>query len=40
MYLARTNAVPAWMRTRNWPIALLALKINFGDRLPEWRHAG
>ena len=36
IYLAITNAVPAWTRTRNWTTALLAFKIHFGDRLPEW----
>jgi putative transposase len=35
LYLAITNAVPAWTRTRNWTTALLAFKIHFGDRLPE-----
>src|SRR2546428_5057553 len=35
IYLAITNAVPAWTRTRNWTKALLAFKIHFGDRLPE-----
>jgi putative transposase len=35
IYLAITNAVPAWTRTRNWRTALLAFKIHFGDRLPE-----
>jgi transposase-like protein len=35
IYLAVTNAVPAWTRTRNWTIALLAFKIHFGDRLPD-----
>jgi len=35
IYLAITNAVPAWTRTRNWTTALLAIKIHFGDRLPE-----
>jgi putative transposase len=35
IYLAVTNAVPAWTRTRNWTTALLAFKIHFGDRLPE-----
>jgi hypothetical protein len=34
-YLAVTNAVPAWTRTRNWTKALLAFKIHFGDRLPD-----
>src|SRR5262245_20902554 len=35
IYLAIVNAVPAWIRTRNWTTALLAFKIHFGDRLPE-----
>src|SRR5947209_17165963 len=35
IYLAITNAVPAWTRTRNWTVALLAFKIHFGDRLPD-----
>jgi putative transposase len=35
IYLAVTNAVPAWTRTRNWTIALLAFKIHFGDRVPD-----
>jgi putative transposase len=35
VYLAITNAVPAWTRTRNWTTALLAFKIHFGDRLPD-----
>jgi len=35
IYLAITNAVPAWTRTRSWTTALLAFKIHFGDRLPE-----
>jgi len=35
IYLAITNAVPAWTRTRNWTTALLAFKIHFGDRLAE-----
>src|SRR5262245_11609561 len=35
IYLAITNAVPAWTRTRNWTTALLAFKIHFGERLPE-----
>src|SRR5436305_7092518 len=35
IYLAITNAVRAWTRTRNWTTALLAFKIHFGDRLPE-----
>src|SRR5581483_4847263 len=35
IYLAITNAVPGWTRTRNWTTALLAFKIHFGDRIPE-----
>ena len=35
IYLAITNAVPAWTRTRNWTAALLAFKIHFGERLPN-----
>jgi putative transposase len=35
IYLAVTNAVPAWTKTRNWTTALLAFKIHFGDRLPN-----
>jgi putative transposase len=35
IYLAVTNAVPAWTRTRNWTAALLAFKIHFGDRIPN-----
>jgi putative transposase len=35
IYLAITNAVPQWTRCRNWTTALLALKIHFGDRLPD-----
>jgi len=35
IYLAVTNAVPAWTKTRNWTAALLAFKIHFGDRLPD-----
>jgi putative transposase len=35
IYLAVTNAVPAWTRTRSWTAALLAFKIYFGDRLPD-----
>ena len=35
IYLALTNAVPAWTRTRNWTTALLAFKIHFRDRLPD-----
>jgi transposase-like protein len=35
IYLAITNAVPQWTRTRGWTKALLAFKIQFGDRLPD-----
>jgi putative transposase len=35
IYLAVTNAVPAWTKTRNWTVARLAFKIHFGDRLPD-----
>jgi putative transposase len=35
VYLAITNAVPQWTRTRHWTMALLAFKIHFGDRLPD-----
>ena len=35
IYLAITNAVPAWTKTRSWTAALLAFKIHFGERLPD-----
>ena len=35
IYLAITNATPAWTKTRSWTAALLAFKIHFGDRLPD-----
>lgn len=35
VYLAIQNAAPQWTRTRSWTKALLAFKIQFGDRLPE-----
>jgi putative transposase len=35
IYLAVQNAVPAWTKTRNWTVALLAFKIHFGDRVPD-----
>jgi putative transposase len=35
VYLAIQNAVPQWTRTRGWTKALLAFKIQFGDRLPD-----
>ena len=38
IYIAVTNAVPEWTRTRNWTTALLAFKIHFGDRLPDTAH--
>jgi putative transposase len=35
IYLAVQNAVPQWTRTRGWTKAMLAFKIQFGDRLPN-----
>ena len=35
LYLAIQNAVPQWTRTRGWTKALLAFKIQFGDRVPD-----
>jgi putative transposase len=35
LYLAIHNAVPQWTKTRGWTKALLAFKIQFGDRLPN-----
>ena len=35
VYLALQNATPQWTRTRSWTAALLALKIHFGDRVPD-----
>ena len=35
LYLAIHNAVPQWTRTRGWTKAMLAFKIQFGDRLPD-----
>ena len=35
VYLAIQNAVPQWTRTRGCTKALLAFKIQFGDRLPD-----
>jgi putative transposase len=35
IYLAIQNAIPQWTRTRGWTKALLAFKIQFGDRLPD-----
>jgi transposase-like protein len=34
-YLAIQNAVPQWTRTRGWTKAMLAFKIQFGDRIPN-----
>jgi putative transposase len=35
LYLAIHNAVPQWTKTRGWTKAMLAFKIQFGDRLPD-----
>jgi putative transposase len=35
IYLAIHNAIPQWTQTRGWTKALLAFKIQFGDRLPD-----
>jgi putative transposase len=35
LYLAIQNAVPQWTRTRSWTKAMLAFKIQFGDRIPN-----
>jgi putative transposase len=35
VYLALQNAAPQWTRCRNWTSALLAFKIQFGDRVPD-----
>jgi transposase-like protein len=35
IYLTIHNAVPQWTQTRGWTKALLAFKIQFGDRLPD-----
>jgi putative transposase len=35
IYLAIQNAAPQWTRTRAWTKALLAFKIEFGNRLPD-----
>jgi putative transposase len=35
LYLAIHNAAPQWTRTRGWTKAMLAFKIQFGDRLPD-----
>ena len=35
IYLAIIRAETAWKRPYRWPNALRALKIDFGDRLPD-----
>ncbi len=35
LYLAIQNAVPQWTRTRGSTKAMLAFKIQFGDRIPN-----
>jgi putative transposase len=35
IYLAVLRAQDAWKRPYRWPNALRALKIHFGDRLPD-----
>ena len=35
LYLAIHSAVPQWTKTRGGTKALLAFKIQFGDRLPN-----
>jgi putative transposase len=35
IYLAIVNATPKWTRVAGWTKALLAFKIQFGDRLPD-----
>jgi putative transposase len=35
LYLAIQNAVPQWTRTRGWTKAMLAFKIQFGNRIPD-----
>jgi putative transposase len=35
LFLAIQNAVPQWTKTRGWTKAMLAFKIQFGDRLPD-----
>jgi transposase-like protein len=35
LYVAIQNAVPEWARTRGWTKAMLAFKIQFGDRIPD-----
>ena len=35
LYFAIQHALPQWTRTRGWTKAMLAFKIQFGDRLPD-----
>lgn len=35
IYLAITRAETKWRSVYNWPAALAALKIHFGDRIPD-----
>jgi len=35
IYLAITKAETKWKRVFNWPAALAAFKIEFGDRIPD-----
>ncbi len=35
LYLAITKAETKWKRVFNWPAALAAFKIEFGDRIPD-----
>ena len=35
LYLAITRAQTRWQNTYNWSAALVALRIHFGDRLPD-----
>lgn len=35
IYLAITNAQTKWRHVYNWSAALLALRIHFGERLPD-----
>ena len=35
IYLAITKAETKWKRVFNWPVALAAFKIEFGDRIPD-----
>ena len=35
IFLAIQKAVPQWTRTRGWTKAMLAFKIQFGDRIPD-----